>query len=103
MRKIQSVMTVRLPKEDLQIVKELSSEEKIDKSTMVRELVELGKIYFAILKYKEGKISIGRAAEISDLPLSEMMDVLTGLGIESKLEIIDYLEGSKNIWFYEFI
>ena len=56
MKKMQSVMTVRLPKEDLKIVEEISSKEKMDKSTTVRELIELGKIYFAINKYNEEKI-----------------------------------------------
>lgn len=67
----------------------------MDKSTTVRELIELGKIYFAILKYKDGKISIGKAAEIAGLSLSEMIDLAAKLGIESKLEVSDYLEGFK--------
>lgn len=90
-------MTVRLPEEYIKIVEEISSKEKKDKSTIVRELIELGKVYFAILKYKDGKISVGKAAEIASLPISEMMDILTKLGVESKLEVMDYLEGSKNI------
>jgi len=97
MKKMQSVMTVRLPKEDIKIVEEISFEEKMDKSTTVRELIELGKVYFAILKYKDGKISIGKAAEIAGLPLSEMMDILSKLGVKSKLDVIDYLEGNQNL------
>ncbi len=97
MKKVQSVMTVRLPEEDIKIVEAISKEEKMDKSTIVRELVELGKVYFAILRYKDGKISIGKAAEISGLPLSEMIDIFAKLGIESKLELDDYLEGFKNL------
>ena len=69
----------------------------MDKSTTVRELIELGKIYFAILKYKDGKISIGKAAEIAGLSLSEMIDLAAKLGIESKLEVSDYLEGFKGL------
>ena len=97
MTKMYDVMTVRLPKEDIKIVEEISSKEKIDKSTAVRELIELGKVYFSILKYKDEKISIGKAAEIAGLPISEMMDILTKLGVESKLDIMDYIEGSRNI------
>ena len=69
----------------------------MDKSTTVRELIELGKIYFAILKYKDGKISIGKAAEIAGLSLSEMIDLAAKLGIESKLEVSDYSEGFKGL------
>jgi len=95
MRKMQSVMTIRLPKEDLEVIKEITAEEKIEKSTAVRELVEMGKVYLAILKYKDGKISIGKAAEIAGMTISEIMDLFAQLGIKSKLEINDYLEGSK--------
>ena len=95
MRKMQSVITIRLPKEDLEVIKEITAEEKIEKSTAVRELVEMGKVYLAILKYKDGKISIGKAAEIAGMTISEIMDLFAQLGIKSKLEINDYLEGSK--------
>ena len=95
MRRLESVMTVRLPQEDLRIIGEISKKQKKDKSTTVRELVELGKIYFAITQYQENKISIGRASEIAGLPISEMMDLISKAGIKSKLEIEDYLEGQQ--------
>lgn len=92
---MDNVMTVRLPKEDLEVVKLISIKNKKDKSTTVRELVELGKIYFAITQYREGKISIGKAAEIAGMTISEMMDLLSKLGIESNIQLEDYLEGQK--------
>ena len=95
MKRMDNVMTVRLPKEDLEVVKQISTINKKDKSTTVRELVELGKIYFAIMQYKEGKISIGKATEIAGLSISEMIDLLAKLGIESNIELEDYLEGIK--------
>ena len=52
-------------------------------------------IDLAIKEYKEGKISIGRASEIAGVCISEMMDILSNLGIESNLELGDYLEGKK--------
>ena len=95
MRRLESVMTVRLPQEDLRIIGEISKKQKKDKSTTVRELVELGRIYLAITQYQENKISIGRASEIAGLPISEMMDLISKAGIKSKLEIEDYLEGQQ--------
>lgn len=95
MKRMQTVMTVRLPKEDLKVIEEISSRQKKDKSTIVRSLVELGKVYFAIIEYRENRISIGKAAEIAGLTISEMMDLLAKLGIESNLELSDYLESQK--------
>jgi len=97
MKKMQSVMTVRLPEEDIKMVEQISSEEKMDKSKTIRELFDLGRIYFAILKYKNGKISMGKAAKIADLSISEMMDLLAGLGIKSNIDVMDYKEGLKNL------
>ena len=94
MKKMQSVMTIRLREEDIKILKEISSKEKIDKSAAVRKLIGLGKVYFAISKYRDGKISIGKAVEIAGISMSEMIDILSKLGVKSKLEIIDYLEGA---------
>ena len=97
MKKMQSVMTVRLPEEDIKIVESLSSEEKIDKSKLLRELIESGRKYFAITKYAEGEISIGRAAEISGMLISELIDLLAKFRIESKLDMNDYLEGDVTL------
>ena len=95
MKRMNEVITLRLPKEDVEIVKQLAVETKRGKSTTVRELVELGKIYFAIMQYEEGKISIGRASEIAGLSISETFDLLSKLGIKGNLEVEDYLEGAK--------
>ncbi|MEK6854121.1 MAG: UPF0175 family protein, partial [Nanoarchaeota archaeon] len=76
MRRMNSVITVRLPNEDIETVKQMSALTKKDKSTILRELVELGKVYLAIREYKEGRISIGRASEIAGLSISEMIDLL---------------------------
>lgn len=95
MRRMQNAMTVRLPLEDIKIIEEISEREKKDKSTTVRDLVELGKIYFAIVQYRENKISIGKAAEIAGLTISEMMNLLSKLGIQNNLDLLDYMESQK--------
>ena len=49
MRRMNSVITVRLPNEDIETVKQMSALTKKDKSTILRELVELGKVYLAYI------------------------------------------------------
>ncbi len=95
MTRMDSMVTLRLPDEDVKVIEEISVQEKTDKSSAIRELIELGKVYFAILNYREEKISLGKAAEISGLTISQMIDVLANLGIESRLEVSDYLRGAK--------
>lgn len=97
MSKMNKTMTVRLPKEDLEIVKQISIENKKDKSTVVRELIEQGKIYVAIIEYSQRKISIGKASEIAGLTISEMLDLLANLGIKNNIELDDYLAGNESL------
>ena len=86
MTRMNNVLTLRLPKEDLDAVQQISLQTKKDKSTILRELVELGKMYYAITQYKQGKISIGKTAELAGVNLAELMDTLTRLGIKSNLK-----------------
>lgn len=92
---MKSVMTLRLPAADRNAIEEVAARRKEDKSTAARELIGLGKVYFAILNYREGKISIGKAAELAGVTLSEMMETLAQLGIKSSLDVDDYLSGAK--------
>ena len=91
------VMSIRLSEDDLKLVEELAQDEDVEKSATIRELLRFGRIYLAIIRYKEGKISIGRAAEIADMSLSDLMELLSNLGIESKIEKEDYLQGLKHL------
>ncbi|MDO8627657.1 MAG: UPF0175 family protein [Candidatus Diapherotrites archaeon] len=95
MNKMETVLTLRLPKNDIMAIKEVSERKNIDKSTAARKLIELGKLFFAIDEYKKEKISFGKAAEIAGLGISDMMDALTELGIKSNLAVEDYITGKK--------
>ena len=95
MKNMDNVLSVRLSEEDMQIINHFAKETKVDKSTAVRELVEMGKIYFAINQYVQERVSIGKAAELANVPISEFMDLLDNLGIKNNLELEDYLEGKK--------
>lgn len=54
-----------------------------------------GELCFAMTEYKEGRVSIGKAAEISGLSISELLDLFSKLGIKGNMELEDYLEGSR--------
>ncbi len=95
MKKMNNVMTIRLSKEDVDVINEIAIKTDKDKSTTVRELVELGKKHFAIMEYKEGRLSLGKAAEIARMPLAELIELLSQLGIPSMLEVKDYLAGKN--------
>ena len=54
-------------------------------------------MYCILKEYKEGKVSIGKAAEELDISISELIDLLADLGIKSPITYEDYLEGEKYV------
>ncbi len=97
MKKMGKVISVRINKNLEQIIKRYSEEIKEEQSNVVRDLISSGSIYFAIKNYANGKFSIEKAAYLTNLPLSEFMDLITELGIKSKIDKEDMLEAYENL------
>ncbi len=90
-------MSIRIDKEKYDFVKRLAREEKEDLSSAVRVLIDKGRIHLALEEYKKGSASLGRAADLAGVPLSEMMDTLAEYGVEARLDKEDYLAGLENL------
>ena len=69
-------MSIRMDEENYDFLNRLSKEERGDMSKAVRELVNKGRLMLAVERYKEGKASLGLAAELADLTLGEMINTL---------------------------
>ncbi|MEK6984209.1 MAG: hypothetical protein AABX33_06565 [Nanoarchaeota archaeon] len=95
MNKMAKVVTLRLKERELGFIKELSEKENEDKSYAARKLIDYGWIYFILKKYKEGKISIGKASKELNLTITETIELLADLGINSPISYEEYLEGYK--------
>lgn len=95
MNKMTKVITLRLKERELSFIKELSEKENGDKSYAARKLIDYGWIYFILKNYKEGKMSIGKAAKELNLTITETIELLADLGIKSPISYEDYLEGKK--------
>lgn len=94
---MQKTLSVRMDQENYEFVRIIAKENKEDISKAVREMVDLGRLMFAIESYKKGKASIGKAAELAGVSISEMINLLSEFGIESNLEHEDYLKGLENL------
>lgn len=88
--------TVRLPERIMKTLDEKAGEEGLDRTTVLRKLLEESikewKIEKAANKYKQGRISLGKAAEIAELPVDETMEELARRGIKSDLTVEEYKE-----------
>lgn len=91
------VISIRIDKWIAEIIDKFSEEERQEKSDTIRELIKNGSIYLAVRGYAQGKYSIGKAASLANLPLSEFMDLVAELGIASKIDKEDVFQGYENI------
>jgi predicted HTH domain antitoxin len=93
----RKTLSIRMDDDDYRFLSALAQEEKEDVSKKVRELVDLGRIMFAIEKYKKSEASIQKAAKIAGVSIAKMMDILEEHGVEANLEYEDYLKGLKSL------
>jgi predicted HTH domain antitoxin len=70
---------------------------KEDLSTAVRDLITRGRLLLALDRYREGKASLSKAAELAGVSVSEMMDLLSEHGIPSDLHVEDYRESLRTL------
>jgi len=86
-----------MDEDNYEFVKKMAKENKEEISKSVRELVDMGRLMYAVESYRKGKASIGKASEMAGISISEMMDRLSDFGVKSNLTKEDYLEGLKNL------
>ncbi len=91
------VISVRINESLEEIIKRYSEIKKAEQSDLIRDLITNGSIYLAIKGYAKGKYSIGKAAYLANIPLSEFMDLIIDLGIKSKISKEDLLKGYENL------
>ncbi|MGQ3683731.1 MAG: hypothetical protein ACUBOA_01730 [Candidatus Loosdrechtia sp.] len=90
-------LSIRIDDDDYKFLSILAKEEKEDVSKAVRELVDLGRVMLAIVKYKKSEASIEKAAKIAGVSISKMMEIFKEYSVEANLEYEDYLKGLKGI------
>jgi predicted HTH domain antitoxin len=55
------------------------------------------RILLAVERYKKREASLGRAAELAEVPVGQLMTILAEFGVESRREKRDYLRGLQNL------
>ena len=85
----------RLDDKELERIEKLTQKEGEDKSKTVRELLDYGWEYMMIKRYKDGKFSLSRLSQELEEPISEVMDKLAELGVQSPIEKDEVMEGYK--------
>ena len=72
-------VTTRLPREMLKEVERLAQREKVDRSELIRRLLDFAlrqkRVEEALEAYRDGAVTLWKAAEMADTSLREMMDL----------------------------
>ena len=96
---VTEIVSARLPKERVDLIKEIAKEEKVDKSTVLDRALDHyireWKLQKAIESYREGAVTLPRAAEIAGLSDWEMIDIFAKRKIQPQYEIEDLEEDLK--------
>jgi hypothetical protein len=84
---MSTVKTKRLPKNLVRAVARWAKLEKVDESTAMRQLLAMGVEEFAVKFYKDGKMTLNAAAELTDVSTREMIDILLSHGIRGNITL----------------
>ena len=77
--------TVHLTGDLLKGVSYRTMMEDVDESTAIRQLMRLGVMWYAVNLYKIGKITLAEAAELSNVSLRKMLDILEEHGVKGNV------------------
>ncbi len=91
------ILSVRLDDQLNNLIKIFIKDHNLEKSEAIRQLILKGVYMNAVQDYLENKISVQKAATMTNMALSDFMDFLGGLGIGSQLDMEDILTGYENL------
>lgn len=101
LKKQSQVISARLPKDRIKLIEEIAHEEKVDKSTILDRALEHYTKEWTLKKalelYRNGKITLSRAAEIAGLTIWEIIDGLEERKIVLQYDAEDFEEDMKTL------
>ncbi|KYK31227.1 MAG: hypothetical protein AYK19_04090 [Theionarchaea archaeon DG-70-1] len=93
---MQSPISIRPSKEIEKKLEKLIDLEKTERSTLIRRVLAIGideeLKKCALQLFKDKKVSLAKAAEIADISIREMMDLIKDKGISLHITIEDIQE-----------
>lgn len=90
---------VRMEREIYDIIDKVTHEENLDKTSAIKVLIKEGwkelRLKKALEQYRQGLISVDKAAKMAGLTLSEMMNEIASHGIKSEETLEEYRKGIR--------
>ena len=96
-----TTISTRLPKKEVMEIEKFAEEEDLDKSTFVKRLLHKSledyKVEYAFRLYKEGKVSLWKAAKLAEKSLWDMIELTGKYDVYLNYGIEDLREDLKNL------
>ena len=95
------VIAARFPKSSAKKLEEIAEEEQVDKSTVIARALQRyirdWKLERAVESYRDGSVTLSRAAEIAGTSIWEMIDVLGKRKVQAQYDLGDFEEDLKTL------
>jgi len=82
---MSTVKTIRLPEDLARAILHRARLENVDESTAIRQLLAIGVKDYAVKLYREGKMSLTEAANLANVTMREMIDLLLDHGVKGNI------------------
>jgi len=93
-------LTGRVSKSQIDQLERISKEEKTDRSSVLRKVLDLGLDEYnrrrAAEEYRKGKISVGKGAEIAGISIAEFYRILEDENIPIRIDIAGIKQSLRN-------
>ena len=89
----QHHVTTRVPDDLYEAIERIQETERTDRSTAVKRLIERGveewQLDSAVQQYRDGEVSLGKAADIAEVSHWRFLDLLESRGVEMNYDESD--------------
>ena len=82
---MSTIKTIRLPEDLARAILHRARLENVDESTAIRQLLAIGVKDYAVKLYREGKTSLTEAANLANITVREMIDLLLDHGVKGNI------------------
>ena len=92
-------LTGRVSKSQMDELEKISKEEKIDRSSALRKVLDIGLNEYnkrkAVEDYRMGRVSIGKASELAGISIAEFYKILENENVPLKIDVTGIKLASK--------
>jgi len=99
---MEETISVRIPRQELKEIESISKYEKVTKSVILRDVLEIGiqnkMLAMAIEKFQNEEATAWKASRLAGIPLTKFLDVLKDKGLEFHYTEEELLEEFEGLW-----